>query len=68
MLAEQLNENIAHLEAQLAHAVKDANGTSYNRAIFVVQRRAIIQRWANYLDVIKEEILNPAKVKNEIKV
>ena len=55
MLAEQLNENIAHLEAQLAHAVKDANGTSYNRAIFVEQRRAIIQRWADYIDEIKNK-------------
>jgi len=67
MLAEQLNENIAHLEAQLAHTVKDANGTSYNRAIFVEQRRAIIQRWADYLDVIKGGMLNQTKGKNEIK-
>jgi integrase len=61
MLAEQLNENIAHLEAQLAHAVKDANGTSYNRAIFVEQRRAIIQRWADYLDSLKLNLLDSEK-------
>jgi hypothetical protein len=61
MLAEQLNENIANLEAQLAHAVKDANGTSYNRAIFVDQRRAIIQRWADYLDSLKLNLLDSEK-------
>ncbi|QWD06927.1 integrase arm-type DNA-binding domain-containing protein [Polynucleobacter paneuropaeus] len=54
MLAEQLDEKIEHLEAQLAHAVKDANGTSYNRAIFIKQRRPIMQRWADYLDQLKD--------------
>ncbi|MBU3543768.1 integrase arm-type DNA-binding domain-containing protein [Polynucleobacter sp. MWH-Mekk-B1] len=53
MLAEQLNEPIEHLEAQLAHAVKDANGTSYNRAIYIKQRGPIMQRWADYLDELK---------------
>jgi len=53
MLAEQLNEPTEHLEAQLAHAVKDANGTSYNRAIYIKQRRPIMQRWADYLDELK---------------
>ncbi|MCX7253623.1 MAG: site-specific integrase [Burkholderiales bacterium] len=55
MLAEQLNANVDHLEAQLAHAVKDANGNSYNRAIFIKQRREIIQRWADHIDEIKNK-------------
>jgi hypothetical protein len=63
MLAEQLNENVEHLEAQLAHAVKDANGTSYNRAVFIKQRRAIMQRWADYLEDIKRKVLKPSKAK-----
>jgi hypothetical protein len=53
MLAEQLNANVDNLEAQLAHAVRDANGNSYNRAVFIKQRREIIQRWADYIDEIK---------------
>jgi hypothetical protein len=61
MLAEQLNENVEHLEAQLAHAVKDANGTSYNRAVFIKQRRAIMQRWADYLDGIKGKATKPIR-------
>ena len=61
MLAEQLNENVEHLEAQLAHAVKDANGTSYNRAVFIKQRRAIMQRWADYLDGIKRKATKPIR-------
>lgn len=53
MLDEQLGKDWRHLEAQLAHAVKDANGTSYNRTQFIKQRMEILQDWANYLDIIK---------------
>ena len=53
MLDEILNKDWRHLEAQLAHAVKDANGTSYNRTKFFEQRVEIMQDWADYLDSIK---------------
>jgi len=54
MLDEVLNKDWRHLEAQLAHAVKDANGASYNRTQFIKQRMELMQDWANYLDAIKE--------------
>lgn len=38
------------IEAQLAHAVKDANGRAYNRTQYVKQRTVMMQRWADYLD------------------
>jgi len=63
MLDEILNKDWRHLEAQLAHAVKDVNGTSYNRTQFIKQRIELIQDWANYLDRIKV-----AKNDDEIKL
>jgi integrase len=53
MLDEILNKDWRHLEAQLAHAVKDVNGKSYNRTQFIRQRVELMQDWANYLDEIK---------------
>ena len=54
MLDEVLNKDWRHLEAQLAHAVKDANGSSYNRTQFIKQRMELMQDWANYLDALKK--------------
>jgi integrase len=43
----------AHLiEAQLAHAVRDANGRAYNRTTHLEERRLMMQRWADYLESI----------------
>ena len=38
------------VEAQLAHAVKDANGRAYNRTQYLKQRADMMQQWADYLD------------------
>jgi len=38
------------IEAQLAHAVKDANGRAYNRTQYMKHRSAMMQQWADYLD------------------
>ena len=38
------------IEAQLAHAVKDANGRSYNRTTYLKHRATMMQQWADYLD------------------
>lgn len=50
MLVDQLNLDPLVIEANLAHAVKDANGRSYNRTQYVKQRFEQIQQWADYLD------------------
>jgi integrase len=55
MLAEQLEVNPLYLEAQLAHAVKDANGRAYNRTQYLKQRREVMQQWGDYLDQLKAE-------------
>jgi hypothetical protein len=54
MLDEVLNKDQRHLEAQLAHTVKDVNGKSYNRTQFIKQRSELIQDWADYLDKLKK--------------
>ncbi len=64
LLAEVLEVDPILIEAQLAHAVKDANGRAYNRTQYVQQRREMMQRWANYLDVL----VAPADSKRECHV
>jgi integrase len=50
LLAEELNIDPLVIEAQLAHAVKDANGRAYNRTQYMKHRVTMMQEWANYLD------------------
>ena len=50
MLVDELNIDWQVIEANLAHAKKDANGTSYNRTKYIAQRFDMIQQWADYLD------------------
>jgi integrase len=58
-----LEENLkfaAHLiEAQLAHAVRDANGRAYNRTTHLEERRVMMQRWADYLDALRSPKVVP---------
>ncbi len=50
LLAEELNADPLVIEAQLAHAVKDANGRAYNRTQYLKHRATMMQQWADYLD------------------
>ncbi len=50
MLVDQLNLDPLAIEANLAHAVKDSNGRSYNRTQYLKQRFDMVQQWADYLD------------------
>jgi integrase len=50
LLAEELNIDPLVIEAQLAHAVKDANGRAYNRTQYLKHRTSMMQQWADYLD------------------
>lgn len=53
MLVDQLNLDPLAIEANLAHAVKDSNGRSYNRTHYLKQRFEQIQQWADYLDILR---------------
>ncbi len=50
LLAEVLDVDPLVIEAQLAHAVKDANGRAYNRTQYMKHRTTMMQQWADYLD------------------
>jgi integrase len=50
LLAEELDVDPLVIEAQLAHAVKDANGRAYNRTQYLKHRANMMQQWADYLD------------------
>jgi integrase len=50
LLAERLEFDPLVIEAQLAHAVRDANGRAYNRTTYLKQRQDMMQLWADYLD------------------
>ena len=41
------------IEHQLAHAVRDPNGRAYNRTSHLLERRKMMQTWADYLDGLK---------------
>ena len=52
MIVDELNLDPLAIEANLAHAVKDSNGRSYNRTQYLKQRFEQIQQWADYLDIL----------------
>jgi integrase len=54
ILAEVLQYPCQIIEIQLAHAKPDANGSAYNRTTFLPERREMMQKWADYLDKLKE--------------
>jgi len=54
LLHERLHFDPHVIEHQLAHAVPDALGTSYNRTKFLPERRRMMQAWADYLDSLRK--------------
>lgn len=53
ILDEVLHERVDLIEHQLAHAVRDPLGRAYNRTTHLPERRAMMQRWADWLDVLE---------------
>lgn len=53
IMDEVLGERVDLIEHQLAHAVKDPNGRSYNRTAHLPARRVMMQTWADYLDKLR---------------
>ncbi len=54
ILEEVLQVRPDIVEHQLAHAVRDPLGRAYNRTTHLPERRAMMQRWADYLDGLKQ--------------
>ena len=55
LLDEILGFRIDIIEHQLAHTVKDALGRAYNRTQFLKERHELMQKWADYLDELREK-------------
>jgi integrase len=53
IMDEVLGERVDLIEHQLAHSVKDPNGRAYNRTAHLPGRKAMMQRWADYLDKLR---------------
>jgi len=53
ILDEVLGERLDLIEHQLAHTVSDPLGRAYNRTKHLPERKAMMQRWADYLDGLK---------------
>lgn len=55
ILHEELHFKPEVIEHQLAHKVPDALGAAYNRTRFIKERREMMQKWADYLQCIKDD-------------
>lgn len=53
IMDEVLNQRVDLIEHQLAHQVKDALGTAYNRTKHLPERCVMMQLWADYLDKLR---------------
>jgi len=59
VLEEHLRFPAHIIEAQLAHVVRDANGRAYNRTTHIEERRVMMQKWADYLEALREPNVLP---------
>jgi integrase len=55
ILDEHLGVRPDFIEHQLAHAVRDPNGRAYNRTAHLDERRGMMQKWADYLDALRDD-------------
>jgi integrase len=53
ILDEILEIRPDYIEHQLGHAVRDPNGRAYNRTAHLIERKKMMQVWADYLDRLK---------------
>jgi len=54
ILQEQLKYSIVLVEMALGHTTKNPNGTAYGRFEYIDDRSDMMQKWANYLDALRE--------------
>jgi integrase len=61
LLDERLRFPPDVIEVQLAHVVRGPLGATYNRSQYLEQRAEMMQRWADYLDELREAARDAAK-------
>lgn len=54
LLVEKLKYDEKLVEMQLGHRVRDMHGRAYNRTTFIDERAEMMQRWADYLDELRQ--------------
>lgn len=68
MIQEQLKYEKYLPDMQSGHAIKDNNGTAYNRVQFVEERTKMMNEWADYQDALKaEKTIIRANFKQQVK-
>ncbi|BFM02453.1 integrase arm-type DNA-binding domain-containing protein [Psychrobacter alimentarius] len=55
ILQEQLKYPLVLVEMALGHTTKDPNGTAYGRFEYIDDRSNMMQKWADYLDALRED-------------
>jgi len=65
LLDEELEVPVDWIEMQLAHVLKDPNGQAYNRSKYLRQRRGMMQKWADYLDKLRDPKVRMVQVSRE---
>jgi integrase len=58
-IQEQLGYPRHVIDRQLAHARKSQVDAAYDRAEFIVERRKMMQEWADYLDKLLVQVIQP---------
>jgi integrase len=61
VLAEDLGFPPALIEQQLSHGVPDPHGRSYNRTLFLEQRRRMMDAWGAHLAELRQQVESSAK-------
>ena len=54
ILQEQLKYSLVLVEMALGHTTKDPNGTAYGRFEYIDDRSDMMQKWADYLDALRD--------------
>ena len=54
ILQEQLKYSLVLVEMALGHTTKDPNGTAYGRFEYIEDRSDMMQKWADYMDALRE--------------
>ena len=54
LLDEALDQRVEWIEMQLGHRVADVHGRAYNRTQFLSDRTKMMQRWADFLDTLRD--------------
>ncbi|AAZ18739.1 probable phage integrase [Psychrobacter arcticus 273-4] len=54
ILQEQLKYSLMLVEMALGHTTKDPNGAAYGRFEYIDDREEMMQKWADYIDALKD--------------